>query len=365
MQRTKITATQVGLVFKMGALVRVLTQGKYWLWWGESVKIFDTRQPIVVGNDLDLYLENEDFRSMVNLVELEDNEIALHYKNGNFFEVLKPGRYAFWADVVNQYFDIYDLNDFEVATSIQRKVLATLNLRMHLHKFEVSPFEKGLLFVDGKFQKTLDPGVYHFWKNQSEVELKKADLRKQMMEVSGQELLTKDKAAIRLNCYANFQIEDIDKALVDTKDYSNQLYLQLQLALRTYVGTQTLDMLLANKEAVAPFVAEAVKSQAAEMGIVLHSTGIRDIILPGDVKEIMNQVLVAEKKAQANVIMRREETASTRSLLNTAKLMEDNDMLYRLKEMEFMEKIAANVHAISLSGGGKVMDELKGLFGKG
>ena len=74
------------------------------------------------------------------------------------------------------------------------------------------------------------------------------------------------------------------------------------------------------------------------MGIKILGAGIRDIILPGDVKEIMNQVLIAEKKAQANVIMRREETASTRSLLNTAKLMDENTMLYRLKEMEFIEK---------------------------
>ncbi|HET7899317.1 MAG TPA: ribonuclease H-like YkuK family protein, partial [Flavisolibacter sp.] len=71
-------------------------------------------------------------------------------------------------------------------------------------------------------------------------------------------------------------------------------------------------------------------------GVEVNGFGIRDIILPGDVKEIMNQALVAEKKAQANTIMRREETASTRSLLNTAKLMEENTMLWKLKEMEYV-----------------------------
>ena len=85
--------------------------------------------------------------------------------------------------------------------------------------------------------------------------------------------------------------------------------------------------------------------------------------MPGDVKEIMNQVLVAEKKAQANTIMRREETASTRSLLNTAKLMENNAMLWKLKEMEYVEKIADKVNTISVSGGGQVLEQLKEIFG--
>jgi hypothetical protein len=79
-------------------------------------------------------------------------------------------------------------------------------------------------------------------------------------------------------------------------------------------------------------------------------------------KEIMNQVLVAQKKAEANVIMRREETASTRSLLNTAKLMEENSMLFKLKEMEYVEKIADKINSISLSGGNQIIDQLKDIF---
>jgi hypothetical protein len=76
----------------------------------------------------------------------------------------------------------------------------------------------------------------------------------------------------------------------------------------------------------------------------------------------MNQVLVAQKKAEANVIMRREETASTRSLLNTAKLIEENSMLFKLKEMEYVEKIADKINTISLSGGNQIIDQLKDIF---
>ena len=98
------------------------------------------------------------------------------------------------------------------------------------------------------------------------------------------------------------------------------------------------------------------------MGVAVNGFGIRDIILPGDVKDIMNKVLVAEKTTQANSIMRREETASTHSLLNTAKLMEDNTMMWKLKEMEYVEKIADKIGEISVSGNGNLVEQLKQIF---
>ena len=92
---------------------------------------------------------------------------------------------------------------------------------------------------------------------------------------------------------------------------------------------------------------QGARGKARDLGVLLLDCGIKDIILPGEVKDIMNQVLIAEKRAQANVVIRREETASTRSLLNTAKLMEDNAMLYKLKELEYVERIADKIKALA------------------
>ena len=83
----------------------------------------------------------------------------------------------------------------------------------------------------------------------------------------------------------------------------------------------------------------------------MESVGIKDVILPGDMKEILNQVVEAEKVAQANIIKRREETAATRSLLNTAKLMEENPTLLRLKELEMLEKVTDKVGSLTVFGG--------------
>jgi regulator of protease activity HflC (stomatin/prohibitin superfamily) len=165
-----------------------------------------------------------------------------------------------------------------------------------------------------------------------------------------------------VNAWAKYKVVDIEKALLQNMEFGKQLYIVLQLALREYVAGYGFDELLEKKESITPFVLQSVKENADALGVEVSGFGIRDIILPGDVKEIMNQVLVAEKKAQANIIMRREETASTRSLMNTAKLMEDNPMLFKLKEMEYVEKIAEKINSISVNGSGVLIDQLKQIF---
>lgn len=131
-----------------------------------------------------------------------------------------------------------------------------------------------------------------------------------------------------------------------------------QLALRDYVGRYRLDEILGDKEGISAYVRERLREKEAELYIKIESAGVKDIILPGEIRDIMNTVLVAEKRAQANVITRREEVASTRSLLNTAKLMEENATLYKLKELEYIERICENVGSINLNGSGDILTQL-------
>jgi regulator of protease activity HflC (stomatin/prohibitin superfamily) len=275
---------------------------------------------------------------------------------------LGPGRYAYWKGVTDYSFIKADLSKIEVTENIDTNTMMRKEVLPYVRVSAVESFEKGILLIDGKFSKVLDTGVYYFWKNAVVISVLKADLRQLQLEVSGQEILTKDKAALRVNFYTQYKVVDIIKALIENKDYEKQLYILMQLALREFIGTLSLDELLEKKESISAYVLTTLKDKAYNLGVEVRDCGVRDIILPGEVKEIMNQVLVAQKKAEANVIMRREETASTRSLLNTAKLMEENSMLFKLKEMEYVEKIADKINSISLSGGNQIVDQLKDIF---
>lgn len=110
-------------------------------------------------------------------------------------------------------------------------------------------------------------------------------------------------------------------------------------------------------------VRAALVSRTAEYGVSVRSVGLRDIILPGDMKMLLNQVIAATKEAEANLIRRREETAATRSQANTAKLLADNPMLVRLKELEMLQGILAGTKATFLFGPGDLAEQVRKLAG--
>jgi hypothetical protein len=362
--RIKIEAYQVGLVFENRKLVNVLEAGKHWIFGDKKVTLHEMKNSFVAPYELNLLLENEKLSAMLEIVEIADNEIVFLTTNGNFKEVLIAGRYAFWKGIIKNEFVKADLSKIYITENIPVNLLENVKVKPFVRKFIVASNDKALLFVNGTFTTELKSGTHYFWNNAITIDVKTVDMRQQQVEISGQELLTKDKAGLRINFFVRYQVVDVLKALVDNKEFEKQLYVLMQLALRAFVGGLTLDELLSKKDTIASDILAEVTSKISNLGLVISDAGIRDVILPGDMKEIMNQVLVAEKKAQANSIMRREETASTRSLLNTAKLMEENEMLWKLKEMEYVEKIADKIGEITISGGGNVITQLKEIFVK-
>jgi len=362
MKRVTINPYQIGLVFKKGAYNRMLAQGAHWVGFKENVLVYDVTQPFTAPCELNILLQDAKLAEVLQVVEVKDNEIALQYENGLLKQVLQAGHYAYFKSVVQYSFVKADISKIEITESIDRTTLLSKLVAPYVRSSSVETFEKAVLFVDGKYMGVLNSSAYYWWKNAISVHVGKVDTRQQQLELNGQEILTKDKANLRINAYAQYKVIDIEQALLQNKEYEKQLYTAFQLALREYIGTFTLDQLLEKKETIAPVIIQAVAANAAKLGVEVAGYGIKDIILPGDVKEIMNQVLIAEKKAQANTIMRREETASTRSLLNTAKLMEDNAMLFKLKEMEYVEKIADKISSISVNGNGVLIDQLRQIF---
>jgi regulator of protease activity HflC (stomatin/prohibitin superfamily) len=364
MKKVIVNTNCCGLIFKDGELTRVLNQGVYWVMPWTDVKIHDMAKPFSIeASEAEILMINNDFNALVEKIEVADNHLMLVFKDKLFQRTLTGGKYYYWKGLNAYSFVDADLSKIEIAPEIEKMWLININ-SAYIRSYKVESYEKGLLFIDGQMISILDPGLYIYWKNMTDIAVLKTDLRVINMEIPGQEILTKDKAQLRLNFTLQYKVTDIVKALVENKEFEKQLYIIMQLAIREYVGKLTFDELMETKESLSEKVLVDVKEKAAILGVEVMACGLKDIILPGDIREIMNQVLIAEKRAQANIITRREETASTRSLLNTAKLMEDNAMLYKLKEMEYVEKIAEKINNISLSGSGQIVDQLKQIFVK-
>jgi len=362
MKRVQINTGNVGLVFKNGNYQKVITAGTYWLRFSQHVTVYNLTEKFHATIASEILLQDETLANMLDIIDVKDTEIVLLFEKGNLKTVLEAGQHLFWKGLVERTFTRVDLTKMEITEIEDKNLLGNYKLVNYLRAFEVLEYEKAILLIDDKFEKILDSGIYQFWRNATKIKFSKVDMRQLQLEISGQELLTKDKAAIRINFYTQYKVIDVKKAILDNKDFEKQLYIAMQLKLRTFIGNYTLDELLEQKEDIANKVFENIKDSVDTLGIKVLSCGIRDVILTGEMKEIMNQVLIAQKRAQANIITRREETASTRSLLNTAKLMEENEMLFKLKEMEYVEKIAEKIGEITVAGNGGVVKQLKDIF---
>lgn len=134
-------------------------------------------------------------------------------------------------------------------------------------------------------------------------------------------------------------------------DVDAWLYRLVQFAIREAVASRTLDEVLSVKAALDEELRAYVRERLGETGIEVTELGVKDVILPGEIRELVNKVVEAERTAKANLIRRQEETAATRSLLNTARLMEDNPLLLRLKELESLGRLVEKVGRIDLHAG--------------
>ena len=343
-KRFRIRSYEIGLHFRNGEFRGLLDEGTYTFFdplGRVDVDIVSRRAPRLVHEKLDLIVASGVLKGHALVVDLKDDQRGLLWVDGRFVGVLPPGLYAYWlgprevrVEVIDARRARFEHPDLQVVTR-SPAVASVLDICY------VNRGCEGVLFLDGAITDTLSPGRYAFWKGVADARVVEVDLRESAIEVGGQEIMTADKVTLRLNAVVTYRVEDARKAVCASDDAKAALYREAQLALRAVVGVRELDALLADKDVVARETEEQLRKRAAELGLTVLSTGVRDIILPGDMKDLMNKVTEARKAAEANLIFRREETAALRSQANSAKILTDNPALMRLRELETLEKVAA------------------------
>ncbi len=293
-----------------------------------------------------------------HVIEIGATEVGLRIESGVLAEVLAPNtRRLYWKGYIDVRVEKVDVaTDFAIDPKLVPQLVAGTRAKVagaaeNVLALLVPEHHVVVLYVNGKAERLLEAGLHAFWKANRDLRGETVDLRLQMLEVAGQEILTKDKVTLRVNLTAGYRVSDVLTAFAKQAKPVDFLYKELQFGLRAAVGTRTLDELLENKTVIDEVVGDHIRRRIAGFGLEVESVGVKDIILPGDMKLILAKVVEAEKAAQANVIRRREETSATRSLLNTAKVMEDNPTALRLKELETLEKVTEKIDKISVFGG--------------
>ena len=372
LQKYTVKANERLLITERNRLMRVLGEGDYVLLLGEEHKALfaDTGIP-VYENTAQLAqwaAQNPELAAAHwQRVEAGENELLLWSQNGKLQNLIRPKEAAwFWREAAQPYeIQRIDLSQGLAIDADTVKQLQNINFGGHpvfknaVHTVNVPEHHQGLVYIDNVQQPPLTQGRYHYWLVNQTVGSQVADLRLQTCEVSGQELLTEDKVTVRANVVCNYRITDAPKWFAQHQSPEEYLYRELQFAIRALIGSKSMDTLLADKQGLDTELTALIRAKVPQ-GAEIDSAGVKDIILPGEIRSILTRVVEAEKSAQANNIRRREETAATRSLLNTARVMEENPTALRLKELETLEKVTEKIDKISVYGG--LDGVLKGLI---
>ncbi|HBQ4177623.1 TPA: slipin family protein [Escherichia coli] len=360
-KKISVRKDQLALLSRNGDYYKVLHAGDHILPWLNTPEVLlitldGSEVPDVLADYLRRFQPDWVERYCV-VADLSETEAGALYMDGILLEILPPStRRLYWRVEDDLALVRMNTQQVPVQTEVMNAVLqprrkGVVKGRDAILTVQVPAWHVGVLKIDGETQALLPPGLTAYWKINHLVEAEVVDTRLQVLEVSGQEILTKDKVNLRINLAANWRYSDVLLAFSQLTKPIDHLYRELQFALREAVGTRTLDELLEDKQVIDDVVSEQVKLRMKPFGMEIASLGVKDIVLPGDMKNILAQLVEAEKSAQANVIRRREETAATRSLLNTAKVMENNPVALRLKELETLERVAERIDNISVFGG--------------
>jgi regulator of protease activity HflC (stomatin/prohibitin superfamily) len=338
-----IKANERGFLFRNDALIRVLKPGARWILnprLNHRLTVVSVRDHRLKLDNLDLIVRSGLLADEAEVVDLKDHERGLVWIDGRFHAVLVPGLHVFWkvqrdvrVETVDARAQRFEHRDLEA-------ILSLPGTAAHFQYCEIKPGHVGLWFADDKFRATLDPGLYAFWRTGTRVEVATIDLRETVLDVSGQEIMTADRVTLRMNAVVTFRVVDALKGHLEVGDVRQALYREAQLAIRSVIGRVTLDEFLEDKQPVAVKLENLIRDRGRAFGLEVVSFGIRDLILPGEMKVLLNRVVEAKKVAEASLITRREETAALRSQANTAKILESNPTLIRMRELETLEKIA-------------------------
>lgn len=362
-----IKDNQAGFVKKNGLFVKMITAGAYHFsqTLGYEVQIEEMIGEVKYSEiPYQILQKDETFQKSTVHMVIPDGYAGFLYVDDNLRCVASRREYIFWNVFEKHSLKLVSMEEPVIGAEVTRQMLSMVPVGMY-KTAAIGDGECGLLYYNNILQRQLAKGIYCFWNYNTEVKVKIFDMKQQKLDIVGQEILTKDKIGIRMNMVCMYRISNVEEFVEKIANLKEQLYSCVQLVLREQTGNYKLDEILESKEQISRTVFESLKNKEKDFCVEILEVGIKDIILPGEIRDIMNTVLVAEKTAQANVISRREEVASTRSLLNTAKLMEDNKTLYKLRELEYLERICDKVGEISVNGNGGLIEQLGKLMKTG
>ena len=184
---------------------------------------------------------------------------------------------------------------------------------------QINEYERGILFVQGKYRKTLGPGWHVIWPIFQSFQ--KVDIRTKAVDVPEQDAITKDNVTVRINAVIYYKVFDASKALIAVERYQYAVSQLAQTTMRNAVGAVTLDELLSERDKISTEICQVIDTATDPWGIKVENVELKDVKLPADMTRVIAKVAEAEREKQAVITKAAGEKEAADNLAKAAETL--------------------------------------------
>jgi regulator of protease activity HflC (stomatin/prohibitin superfamily) len=211
-------------------------------------------------------------------------------------------------------------------------VLGVVAYKLLVLKVVVPEGFTALLYRQGRFVRVLAPGAHRVLRQGHGTQ--QVDMRQRSLTVPGQDVLSQEQVGLKVSLAVRFAVVEPEPALHRVQNYTETLYLAVQLALREEVGRHPLEELAAGRVDLGQRMRERVAGEVRAFGLSVEAVEVKDMMLPADLRRAFSESLKAKKEAQAMLEKARGESAALRNLANAARLVEQHPSLLELRMLQ-------------------------------
>lgn len=205
---------------------------------------------------------------------------------------------------------------------------------------QVDEYQRGILFLFGKFARILKPGWHLVLPIVNRVV--KVDIRTKTVDVPEQEAITRDNVSIRINAVLYYKIFDASKAVISVENYNYAVSQLAQTTMRNIVGSVTLDELLSERDKLSTQICQIVDEATDPWGIKVENVELKDIALPEELKRVISKVAEAEREKQAVITKSKGEVEASENLAKAATIMGSTPGALHLRTLATLNDLSSD-----------------------
>src|ERR1700729_3010655 len=202
----------------------------------------------------------------------------------------------------------------------------------------LAEYERGVIFRLGRLLPSAKgPGV--IWVLAPMDRMVRVSLRQEALEVPPQDIITRDNVTLKVNAGIFLRVIDPNKAVVEVSNYAYQTSQFAQTTLRSVLGEQELDELLAHRDKINLRLQSILDTHTAPWGVKVADVEVKEIDMPESMLRAIAQQAEADSEKRSKIIHAEGEFSAAQRLVDAAHLLATEPVSVQLRYLQTLTEI--------------------------